>query len=93
MLHIIFRLGAASKEFQPSDDDIWDFHWVPWWDGRWGQPPTHPNEGYRPPVGRYRHHSEPKAEQAYWDPDENKWYRFQHENDDEDANSTPQASW
>ncbi|WP_234808592.1 hypothetical protein [Mycolicibacter terrae] len=84
MLHIIYRLGAAFKEFQPSDDDIWDFHWVPWWDGRWGQPPTHPTQGYRFPVGRYRHNPEPGAEQAYWDPDESKWYRYQPDADEDD---------
>jgi hypothetical protein len=84
MLHIIYRLGAAFKERQPSDDEIWDFHWVPWWDGRWGQPPTHPIRGYRFPVGRYRHHPEPRAEQAYWDPDESKWYRYQHDPDEDD---------
>lgn len=84
MLHIIYNLGASFKDLQPSDDDIWDFHWVPWWDGRWGQPPTHPTRGYRFPVGRYRHHSDPKAEQAYWDPDESKWYRYQPDNDDDE---------
>ncbi|WP_421844157.1 hypothetical protein [Mycobacterium sp.] len=81
MLHIIFNLGAMFREMQPSDDDIWDFHWIPWWDGRWGQPPTHPTEGLRAPVGRYRHHFEPGTEQAYWDPDESKWYRYQHDDD------------
>ena len=87
MLNIIHQLGAAFKEFQPSDDDIWDFHWVTWWDGRWGPHPTHPThptQGYKFPVGRYRHHSEPGAEQAYWDPDENRWYHYQHDPDEDD---------
>jgi hypothetical protein len=76
MLHIIYRLGAMFKEFQPSDDDVWDFHWVTWWDGRWGPAPTHPTEGYKAPVGRYRHHAGPQGERAYWNEDKRTWQRF-----------------
>lgn len=78
LINVIYRLGAAFKEFQPSDDDVWDFDWVPWWDGRWGPPPQADGD-WRAPVGRYRHHEKPNAERAYWDPDKQKWHMFNRE--------------
>jgi hypothetical protein len=41
MLNIIFQLASEFRESQPSNDDIWDFKWVTWWDGRWGTPPDY----------------------------------------------------
>ncbi|PVA74272.1 hypothetical protein D2E44_25145 [Mycobacteroides abscessus] len=80
-VHIIYNLGARFKELDPADDEVWDFHWVPWWDGRWGPPPTHPTQGYRAPVGRYRHHPEPRGERAYW-VDKRNWHNFTNEADE-----------
>lgn len=73
--NVISRLASAFKQFDPSDDDVWDFDWVPWWDGRWGPPPQADGD-WRATVGRYRHHEKPNAERAYWDPDKRKWHRF-----------------
>lgn len=78
LCNVISRLASAFKQFNPSDDDVWDFDWVPWWDGRWGPPPQADGD-WRAPVGRYRHHEKPNAERAYWDPDKHKWHKFNRE--------------
>jgi hypothetical protein len=71
MLHIIYHLYCLFNEKQPSDDEVWNFNFVPWWDGRWGSPPE--NHDYWAPVGRYRHHT---RERTYWRDDKNEWHRF-----------------
>jgi hypothetical protein len=72
MLHVIYRLYCLFNSKRPEDDEIWNFSFVPWWDGRWGPPPQH-HDDYWAPVGRYRHHA---RERAYWDADKGKWHHF-----------------
>ncbi|MBI3217857.1 MAG: hypothetical protein HYZ38_28985 [Mycobacterium sp.] len=74
MLNQLHHMRVLFEHAQPADDDIWNFDWVPWWDGRWGAPPTEP-EGYMAPVGRYRYDVESKEGRKYWEPDKRKWWR------------------
>lgn len=72
MLHIIYHLYCLFNEKQPADDEVWNFKFVPWWDGRWGPPPETEDDWWGP-VGRYRHHT---RERTYWRDDKNEWHHF-----------------
>ena len=74
MLNEIYHLNSLFKAHNPSDDEVWNFHWVPWWDWRWGAPPADPDH-HLAPVGRYRYDVESKQGRKYWEPDKSKWWR------------------
>ncbi|MFV9454738.1 hypothetical protein ACNJ7E_14990 [Rhodococcus sp. NM-2] len=51
-----------------SDDAQIDASSIPWWDGRWGEPPQFGEDSYAP-IGRYRASTNPRE---YWLP-KNDW--------------------
>jgi hypothetical protein len=66
MLHI----AGMNQEFGWPDDYQIEVSRIPWWDGRWGAPPTDPNAECFAPIGRYRASTNPRR---YWVPKEEWW--------------------
>lgn len=72
-INIILRLGALNSEFDLPDDHEMDFAWIPWWDGRWGEPPKY-GEPCLAPIGRYRASTK---ERKYWKSEKADWVTFE----------------
>lgn len=69
-INVMLHIASLNHEFQWPDDHEIEVSWIPWWDQRWGAPPTEVNEKCFAPIGRYRAQTDPRD---YWKPKDQWW--------------------